>query len=140
MTDTPMMLVTRSPSQRRARTVVYWTCTGAIAAEAFAGGVLDLVRYGPYLSALTNLGYPAYLATILGTAKVVAGAIVVAPRLPRLKEWAYAGILVNMLGAAASQAFAGSGPAVIPPLVLGAVALASWATRPADRRLPGPLL
>ena len=139
VTDTPTAL--RAPARPRGHTAVYWTCTGLIAAEALAGGALDLVRYGSYLSTLTSLGYPAYLATILGTAKLAAGVVVLAPRLPRLKEWAYAGILVNMLGAAASHALAGSAPAnVVPPLALAAVAVASWASRPADRRLPGPVL
>lgn len=138
-TDTPTALP--APTRRGTRPVVYWVSTGAIAAEALAGGVLDLVRYGPYLRTLTDLGYPAYLATIMGVAKVASGVVVLAPGLPRLKEWAYAGILVNMLGAAASQLLgAHSAAAALPPLLLGAVAVTSWATRPADRRLAGTLL
>lgn len=139
VTDTPTTL--RAPSRRGAHAAVYWVSTGMIAAEALAGGALDLVRFDSYLSTLTDLGYPAYLATILGTAKVVAGVVVLVPRLPRLKEWAYAGIMVNMLGAAASQVLADSSLAgTIPPLALAVVTLASWATRPADRRLAGPVL
>ena len=127
--------------RRRTRTSLYWACTGIIAAEALAGGALDLIRFDPYLSTLTDLGYPAYLATIMGVAKVASGVVVLAPGLPRLKEWAYAGILVNMLGAAASQLLgAHSAMAALPPLLLGAVAVTSWATRPADRRLAGTLL
>lgn len=139
MTDPPVPAL--RTTHRPGRTTMYWLCTGAIAAEAVGGGLLDLVRYGPYLSTLTDLGYPSYLATIMGVAKLASGVVVLAPRLPRLKEWAYAGILVNMLGAAASQALAhrGVGP-VVPPLVLAGVAVASWATRPNGRRLTGPLL
>jgi hypothetical protein len=133
--------ITEPSIRRRVRTTVYWACTSAIAAEAIVGGVLDLFGYGPYLSILTDLGYPAYLATIMGPAKLASGVIVLAPGLPRLKEWAYAGILVNMLGAAASQVLAGRGMAnVVPPLLLAAVAVGSWATRPTDRRLAGPVL
>lgn len=139
VTDTPTTL--RPPTRPRARTTVYWASTAVVAAEALAGGALDLARFDSYLSTLTDLGYPAYLATILGTAKVVAGVVVLVPGLPRLKEWAYAGILVNMLGAAASHVLAGSSPVnAVPPLALAAVAVASWATRPSERRLPGPAL
>lgn len=139
VTDAPIAV---HPSTRsRTGRAVYWATTVAIAAEALAGGVLDLVRLDSYLSTLTDLGYPAYLATIMGVAKVGSGVVVLAPRLPRLKEWAYAGILVNMLGAAASQLFAGTSPAAaVPPLLLAVVAVASWASRPDDRRLAGPLL
>ena len=73
-----------------------------------------MLRLDPFFPLLTQLGYPAYLATILGTAKILAGLVVAAPRLPRLKEWAYAGILINMLGATASYRraglFGGGGP------------------------------
>jgi hypothetical protein len=70
-------------------------------------------------------------------AKVLAGLAVAAPRLPRLKEWAYAGILINMLGAAASYLATGGGAGnYIPPLSFAALALTSWALRPPARRLP----
>ena len=136
---TPTTPPTRS--RRRTRTSLYWACTGIIAAEALAGGALDLIRFDPYLSTLADHGYPAYLATILGVAKLGAGVVVLVPALPRLKEWAYAGIMVNMLGAAASHVLAGSSPAnAIAPLMLGVVAVASWAMRPAGRRLTGPVV
>jgi uncharacterized membrane protein YphA (DoxX/SURF4 family) len=121
----------------RHRLVVYWVTTAIVAAECLIGGGADLLRLDPFFPLLTRLGYPAYLATILGTAKVLAGLAVAAPRLPRLKEWAYAGILINMLGAAASYLATGGGAGdYIPPLSFAALALTSWALRPPARRLP----
>ena len=56
--------------------------------------------------------------------------------LPRLKEWAYAGVLINMTGAAASYvATRQSATNLIPPAVVAGVALLSWALRPPTRRL-----
>ena len=137
VTDMPM--TAPSPTRGRVRVAVYWVSTGAIAAEALVGGALDLARYGPYLRLLTDLGYPEWLATIMGGAKLIAGGVVLAPGLPRLKEWAYAGILINMLGAAASHLMAGRAVVnVIPPLAFVVVALVSWGTRPSSRRLAGP--
>lgn len=138
MSDTP---ATPAVPFRRRRMILYWICTGILAAEALVGGALDLVRFDPYLAILTGLGYPAYLATILGVAKLGAGLVVLAPGMPRLKEWAYAGIMVNMLGAASSHLLAGRPAAnAIAPLTLAAVALASWATRPDGRRLAGRMV
>jgi hypothetical protein len=95
-----------------------------VVAECLIGGAADLLRLDPFFPLLAQLGYPAYLATILGTAKVLAGLAVAAPRLPRLKEWAYAGILINMLGAAASYLATGSSAGnYIPPLSFAALAL-----------------
>jgi hypothetical protein len=53
------------------------------------------------------LGYPVYFLTILGVWKVLSAPALLAPRLPRLKEWAYAGIFFDLTGAAASHAFSG---------------------------------
>jgi uncharacterized membrane protein YphA (DoxX/SURF4 family) len=120
----------------RFRLVVYWVTTAVVVAECLIGGAYDLLRLAPFFPLLTQLGYPTYLATILGSAKVLAGLVVAAPRLPRLKEWAYAGILINMLGAAASYLATGSSVGnYIPPLSFAALALISWALRPPTRRL-----
>jgi hypothetical protein len=84
---------------------------------------------------MIDLGYPSYLATILGTAKLAAAVVLLAPRLPRLKEWAYAGVLINMIGAAASNAAAHLFGGMIAPTALAVLALTSWAVRPRTRRL-----
>ena len=62
-----------------------------------------------------------------------------APGLPRLKEWAYAGFFFELTAAAASRAFVGDGAAdIVAPLVFLALVVASWALRPASRTLAGP--
>lgn len=128
------------------KSVAYWTTTILIAAETLAGGVVDLV-HGPAaivtgpstVSAVTSLGYPVYLLTILGVAKLLGGATLLAPGLPRLKEWAYAGIVFELIGASASLFALGHGPGdAATPLLLAAVAIASWALRPPGRTLSQP--
>jgi hypothetical protein len=60
--------------------------------------------------------------------------VLLAPRLPRLKEWAYAGIFFDLTGAAASHAISGDSPGnIATPLVLLLIAAASWALRPQSR-------
>jgi hypothetical protein len=46
----------------------YWTATSVIAAEGAVGGAMDLLHLPPFFPVLLDLGYPAYLATILGIA------------------------------------------------------------------------
>ncbi|HEX3789715.1 MAG TPA: DoxX family protein [Pseudonocardiaceae bacterium] len=116
--------------------VGYWPITTVVVGECLVGGAMDLLRLPPFYPLLIELGYPGYLAAILGTAKIIAGAVVLAPRLARLKEWAYAGILVNMIGAAASSAAVHQSLGnLVAPAVFAALALLSWAWRPAARRL-----
>jgi len=96
---------------------------------------MDLFRMAPFYPMLIDLGYPSYLSTILGAAKLAAAAVILVPRLPRLKEWAYAGVMINMTGAAASNAAAHQFGGMIAPGAFAVLALASWATRPRSRKL-----
>lgn len=120
----------------KARTIGYWVTTGLLGFAFAAGGLGDLTRSPQVVEGMTHLGYPAYFATILGVWKLLGAAAVLAPRFPRLKEWAYAGIVFDLTGAAASHAASGDDAGkVITPLVLLAIAGASWALRPESRKL-----
>ena len=56
------------------------------------------------------------------------------PGFPRLKEWAYAGMMFDVTGAAASRTALGDGVGmVLAPLFIGAFVVASWALRPENR-------
>ena len=130
-------LTTTLPTTRLPlRTAVYWTVTAVVVGEAAIGGAMDLLRMAPFYPLLIDLGYPGYLSTILGTAKVLAAVVIAAPRLPRLKEWAYAGVLINMVGAMASHlAVRDSLDNLVAPAAFAVLALLSWASRPPSRRL-----
>ena len=100
------------------------------------GGVLELQRGPEVVATLNHLGYPAYFAAILGTWKLLGAIAIAAPGLPRVKEWAYAGFVFDLTSAAVSRAAVGDGAAdIIAPLVFLVLVLASWALRPASRRL-----
>lgn len=125
-----------SGRQPRWRTVAYWTATGLIAAEFAVGGVTDLFHLPPFAPALTELGYPAYLGVILGTWKLLGTAAVLVPGMPRLKEWAYAGMTFDLTGAIASYLFTGGGFGnLVTPAVFLALVAVSWSLRPPSRRL-----
>jgi hypothetical protein len=126
-----------------AKTVAYRAATAIVAGETLAGGVVDLthgrekvVSGKPVADIVTQLGYPLYVLAILGVLKLAGAVVLFAPRLPRLKEWAYAGVLFELTGAAASHALRrNSRGDVLAPLALAAFALASWALRPPSRTL-----
>ncbi len=125
------------------KSIGYWAATAFIALETFVGGVTDLVHGGtglftgpPVAGIVTHLGYPLYILTILGVWKVPGALVIAAPGLPRLKEWAYAGIFFELTGAVASYVLRGEITSdLIPPLIFVALATASWALRPQGRTL-----
>lgn len=130
-----------------ARIISYWITTVLIALETFAGGIVDLLHGRtnvfsgpPVVDIVTSLGYPVYLLIILGTWKLCGSITLIVPGLPRLKEWAYAGIVFELTGAIASWLAIGDKTGqFIAPLVLTILAIASWALRP-PRRLLGAIL
>src|SRR5262249_50773019 len=89
-----------------------------------------------FIGIIEHLGYPAYFMTILGVWYELAGFALLAPRFPRLKEWAYAGLIFNYTGAAASHIAAGDNVGALgAPIIFIVLVTASWATRPPDRHL-----
>lgn len=119
-----------------ARIIAYWTATVLIALALLSGGIASVARAEPNVRGMAELGYPAYLLTVLGVWKLLGAAALLAPRLPLVKEWAYAGIAFDLSGAAFSHAAIGHpAPKVAVPLVLLAIAGCSWALRLESRRL-----
>jgi hypothetical protein len=118
------------------RAVSYWIVTGLVALAFVGGGAMDVLAAPEMVASVTHLGYPAYLGRILGVWKLLGALTVLAPGLPRLKEWAYAGMFFNLTGAAVSHVVVGDGiDKILPPLLLSVLVLASWALRPAGRKL-----
>jgi uncharacterized membrane protein YphA (DoxX/SURF4 family) len=121
----------------------YWASTIFVALELLVGGLTDLVHGRevlfvgqPVVEVITHLGYPVYLLTILGWWKLLGAIVLLVPRFPRLKEWAYAGTFFEMTGAAASWVASGDNAGTfIWPLFIAVLTIVSWALRPQSRIL-----
>ena len=123
-------------SRSRLRAAAYWLMTIPIVWEMTAGSFWDLLEIEFTRGVFTQLGYPHYLLLILGAWKLPCAFVMLLPRFPRLKEWAYAGAVFTYTGAAASHLFVGDAAAKwIGPAVFAAMTLASWALRPPERRV-----
>lgn len=121
--------------------IVYWLATALVAAAYFMGGYFDLKQPPDFFKEIGSLGYPVYFFSILGFWKIGAAVAILAPKLPRLKEWAYAGMVFNLTGATASHIFVNDPlQQTMTPLIVLALAAVSYVLRPEDRRLSGPWL
>ncbi|HTM18359.1 MAG TPA: DoxX family protein [Terracidiphilus sp.] len=120
------------------RRIAYWVLTVGIAFEMVAGGIWDLLRIEFVRVSLARLGYPLYLLYILGPLKILGAIALLAPRLPRLKEWAYAGAVINYVGAGASLVLTGRpGAEWVAPMAFGVLTMGSWGLRPVSRKMVG---
>lgn len=120
----------------KTRTVAYWITTALLAFAFAAGGLFDMSGSPEVAASLAHLGYPAYFATLLGAWKLLGALAIVVPGMPRLKEWAYAGMVFDLTGAVVSHVAVGDAVSqLVAPVVLLGVLAASWALRPAGRVL-----
>jgi hypothetical protein len=119
----------------KARSIGYWVTTGVLV-FCMTGGIFELLGAKATIDGIVRLGYPQYIIPALGLGKVLAILAILWPGVPRLKEWAYAGIFFNMIGAFVSHV-AHHDPTwiLIVTVTIAAITLASWALRPRSRKL-----
>lgn len=107
-----------------------WVVTGLMAALMLLSAVPDVLRIPDAVTVFTHLGYPSYLLPFLGTAKILGVAVALTPGVPRLKEWAFAGLTFDLTGALYSHLSVGDPARVWMPAAIGLLLMAgSYAAR-----------
>jgi hypothetical protein len=119
------------------KTTVYWGVTGLFAGLMLLSATMYLAGGQQVREGVAHLGYPAYLLVILGTAKFLGSLALLQSRVPTLREWAYAGFTINLLGATASHVFSGDpvGRAIVPMAALVVLGV-SYVLQPKRRLIP----
>ena len=79
--------------------IFYWLFTVLLAGMMGLAAVPDILRVPEAQAIFEHLGYPAYLLPFLGVAKLLGVITILVPGFARLKEWAYAGIVIDLTGA-----------------------------------------
>ena len=112
---------------------MYWGATGLVAIVALLGGFSYVTNSPEAVENFRHVGYPQQLRVLLGIAKLAGAIVLLLPRLPTLKEWAYAGFTFMWIAATVAHYLAGDGLSLLPVALLGLLAV-SYVTRPANRR------
>jgi uncharacterized membrane protein YphA (DoxX/SURF4 family) len=116
--------------------IIYWTSTILIVLGMLPGGLGQIFHAQWSLDLIRPLGYPDYILAIVGTWKVLGSVALLIPKLPWIKEWAYAGFFFAMSGAIFSHLASGeSMNKIVSPASLLILILVSWYFRPADRKI-----
>jgi uncharacterized membrane protein len=79
----------------------------------FMDGIGGVTRAEAGVEVMKHLGYPVYVLSIFGVAKLLGALAILQNRIKNVKEWAYAGFLFTFIGAIMSRAFV-----LIPPLIM----------------------
>ena len=102
--------------------ILYWIFTGLFALMMLGSAIPDIVSSQVALEGFSKMNMPAYLLPFLGIAKTLGVIAILIPGYSRIKEWAYAGLVFDLLGATysiiASGQPEGSWTFMILPLAL----------------------
>lgn len=107
--------------------ILYWSLTILFAVAMFMDGIGGVTRAEAGQDVMRHLGYPIYVLTIFGVAKLLGAVAILQTKYRVIKEWAYAGFTINFIGAFASRAFVGDETGLlIPPIVALAFMFATY--------------
>src|SRR6476646_2984125 len=87
---------------KRRDKIIYWIATTWLALGMLSTGIVQLFKAKEGqggVDMITHLGYPVYLLTLLAIWKIFGVVVILIPKFPILKEWAYAGFFFIMSGA-----------------------------------------
>ena len=107
--------------------VIYWIITILFSLFMLYSGIVEVMQNEQAKEIMKHLGYPIYVNTIIGVAKILGAIAVLQTKFRIVKEWAYAGFTIDIIGASASFYFAGDGiVASLMPFVFLAVMFISY--------------
>ncbi|WP_421895190.1 DoxX family protein [Marinoscillum sp.] len=107
--------------------IYYWISIGLILFFLVPGSIMNIMKTPDWLEVFTQLGYPEYLLPFLGVAKLAGCVALLLPNFNRLKEWAYAGLFFDLVGATYSGLMVGGfEPAMLIMFIALAVVLISY--------------
>jgi hypothetical protein len=117
------------------RNIAYWGATGLVTIVPLLAAFTYLTNSPQAVENFQHVGYPQQLRVLLGIAKLAGAIVLLLPRLPMLKEWAYAGFTFMWIAATVAHYLAGDKPLFLLPVALIAVLTVSYVTRSSDRRV-----
>lgn len=119
----------------KAKIITYWIATILLCAQMAFAAFAYLSKQPKMVEGFASLGYPEYVITILGLAKILGVVALLMPGWPMLKEWAYAGFTFMFVGATWSHLAMDQNKAAIMPVAALILLTVSCLLRPISRRV-----
>ena len=80
--------------------ILYWVFTSLFAFVMAGSAIPDILSSPEAVEGMhKGLGYPLYFVPFIGVAKILGVIAILIPGYPRIKEWAYAGLTFDLIGA-----------------------------------------
>jgi uncharacterized membrane protein YphA (DoxX/SURF4 family) len=98
--------------------IIYWILTGLFAFVMFGSAIPDVMMVDMAKQGFREMQMPEYLLPFVGVAKILGVIAILIPGYPRLKEWAYAGLIYDLLGAVYGVAASGKSAENWAPMLI----------------------
>jgi hypothetical protein len=79
--------------------IFYWIFTGLLVALMLFSAISSLMNNPDGVAMMQHLGYGPHVIKFISVAKILGVIVLLVPGYPRLKEWAYAGFVIDLTGA-----------------------------------------
>ncbi len=79
--------------------IFYWITTGLFLLMMAFSAISSLASRAQSVAFFNTISMPSYLISFLSVAKLLGVIAILVPGYPRLKEWAYAGLTFDLIGA-----------------------------------------
>jgi len=99
--------------------IIHRILTGLLIVFFGLGSIPDILKVPDAVILFKHLNLPAYLLPFLGTAKLLGCLTLLLPKYARLKEWVYAGLTFDLLGATFCSLSSGDSPLLVSPMLIG---------------------
>lgn len=104
--------------------IIYWIATGLLVVLMLFSAISGLRPNEQTSAMMEHIGYGPHVLPFLSVAKILGVIALLLPKLPRLKEWAYAGFTFDLLGAVYSFMAVGDPFKNWAPILIGFVLIA----------------
>ncbi len=119
----------------KTKKIIYWIATIWLALGMLSTGMVQLLQVEDEMEMMRRLDYPDYFSAILGVWKILGVIAILVPKMPVVKEWAYAGFFFTATGAIISHICTGDAVSeIFPALLLLVLIVTSWYLRPDSRK------
>lgn len=107
--------------------IIYWTTTILFAGFMTFSAIPDILVLDEAKQFISHLGYPIYFIPFIGVAKLLGSIAILIPGLKKIKEWAYAGLFFDLIGAVYSVVMTdGFDPAMMIMIPIFGIAITSY--------------
>ena len=103
---------------------IYWILTVLFLAFMLVTSLTQVISAKGTVEIMTILEMPTYILPLLGISKLLAIVAILIPGFPKIKEWAYAGLMFDLIGATYSMIAVGGtfdkwGFMIVPIILCG---------------------